>query len=553
MPDSLPPTEQLLIMGGDARIALDPSSGLNKYGCQPLPDPNLLAFGSSTASVISTTGFAAANQLRQKLLRDIATESHAIVYAREIQRIRTELLQFCGVSDLPGLEAVFATSGTDVHLIAAQYVGSDESSPALVIMVEASETGSGVLAALSGCHFNKTGSQNAAATENGQIAGSNTIEVVSVPIRFADGTPRQLADVDSQVESLVNEAVELGQQVLLILVDQSKTGLIAPSLACVSGLYRRLQGSINVLVDACQFRIAPPTLRTYLEQGFMVALTGSKFVTGPSFSAVLLLPFMVAQQLIQKKFPPALYPYSSRANWPINWNPANGLNSDANFGLLLRWEAALEEVQRFRMMPQIAIIDFLQSFAQVILHRLASDPAFEPLQVPQLDRRPLIESNSWDHLQTVFPFLLYRLDGHGRSATLQDKTCHIRFPHPTPPPEGEKANESLREFHIKASAGRLPLRREETLRVYKQLQADLTKSPAFNHADSSGDIASLRCQFGQPVACGNRNGIEVSALRICVSARLIIEAVSQDGKGVAAVIEDALAALDKAALIVKNI
>jgi hypothetical protein len=514
MPDSLPPTEQLLIMGGDARIALDQPSGLNKYGCQPFPDPNLLAFGSSTASVISTTGFAAANQLRQKLLRYIATESHAIVYAREIQRIRTKLLQLCELSDLTGLEAVFATSGTDAHLIAAQYVGSGESSPTLVIMVEANETGSGVSAALSGCHFNKTGSQNAAATENGQIAGSNTIEVVSVPIRFADGTPRQLADVDRQVESLANDAVALGHRVLLILVDQSKTGLIAPSLACVSGLYRRLQGSINVLVDACQFRIAPPTLRTYLEQGFMVALTGSKFVTGPSFSAVLLLPFMVAQQLRQKNFPPALYPYTSRANWPISWDAANGLNSDVNFGLLLRWEAALDEVQRFRMMPQIAIIYFLQSFAQVILHRLASDPAFESLQVPQLDRSPLIESNSWDHLQTVFPFLLY---------------------------------------HPETSVGRLPLRREETLRVYKQLQTDLTESPAFNHVDSSGDIASLRCQFGQPVACGNRDGIEVSVLRICVSARLIIEAVSQGGKGATAVIEDALAALDKAALIVGNL
>ena len=513
--DRLPPTEQLLIMGGDARIALDPFSGLNKYGCQQFPDPDLLAFGSSTASVISTTGFAAANRLRHKLLRDIATESHTTVYAREIQRVRSEFLRSCELSDLTGLEAVFAASGTDAHLIATQYAGSGESMPALVVMVEANETGRGVVAALSGRHPDTVvGSKNNAVIEGLRIAGSSAFEVVPVPIRLADGAPRLLADVDAQVESLVNEAVALGRRVLLILVDQSKTGLIAPSPACVSMLHHRLPDSVDVLVDACQFRIAPPTLRTYLQQGFMVALTGSKFVTGPSFSAVLLLPFAAAQQLRQRKFPQALFLYSSRANWPASWDTADVLDSETNFGLLLRWEAALEEMQRFREIPQAAIINFLQIFAQVIRHRLANDPAFEPLPVLQLDRRPLIEASSWDHLQTIFSFLLYR-------------------------PETD--------------TGRIPLCREETLIVYKQLQVGLAENSPFNRTNPSGGIASLRCQFGQPVACGSRNGIEVSALRICVSARLIIEAASQDGKGAAVVIEGALAALSKAAWIAGNL
>ncbi|MDD5299482.1 MAG: hypothetical protein PHD65_03210 [Gallionella sp.] len=452
------------------------------------------------------------------MLRDIATESHAVVYAREIQRIRSELFQLCEISDLVGLEAVFATSGTDVHLIVAQYTGSGEHIPALVVMVEANETGSGVAAALAGRHFNAAGPQNTVVVEGMRIAGSSALEVMSVPIRLADGTLRQLAEIDNQVESLVNEAVALGRRVLLILVDQSKTGLIAPSPACISRLHYQFPDSVDVLVDACQFRIAPPTLRAYLEQGFMVALTGSKFVAGPSFSAVVLLPFAAAQWLRQRKFPPALLPYSSRGNWPTDWNTANELNNDANFGLLLRWEAALEEMRKFHSIPQAAIINFLQAFAHAIRRRLTSDPAFEPLPVPQLDRHPLIEANSWDHLQTIFSFLLY---------------------HP--------------ETHSETKAGRLPLSREETLHVYKQLQTGLTENPTFNRTDSGGGIASLRCQLGQPVACGNRNGIEVSALRICVSARLIIEAASQHGKGATAVIEDALAALNKAAWITENL
>jgi len=59
----------------------------------------------------------------------------------------------------------------------------------------------------------------------------------------------------------------------------------------------------------------------------------------------------------------------------------------------------------------------------------------------------------------------------------------------------------------------------------------------------------MRCQIGQPVACGKRGGIEVSALRLCISTRLVVKAVADGDKGVT-VIADALAVLDKAALLI---
>ena len=487
--DSLPSTEQLLLTGGDARIAVDPVSGLNKYGCQPFPDPQLLAFGSSTASVISTEGFAVANQLRQKLLKAISTEPHSIVYAREIQRIRLEWLKLCELSDIAGLELIFSPSGTDIHAIVAQYTGTGVAMPALIIMVETNETGSGVASALVAGSF---------ANDN-----KNTVEVEQVSIRQDDGKPISLVEIDSKVELLVNKAVALNRRVLLILVDQSKTGLIAPSPACVMGLHCRYPDNIEVLVDACQFRIAMPTLRAYLKQGFMVALTGSKFLTAPTFSATLLLPSVIADRLQKRTFPRGLLSCSSRADWPFNWATAEYLDDVANFGLLLRSEVALDELRRFLAVPQSAIVAFLQTFAQVIRQRLVSDPYFEPLPVPQIDRRPLIEANSWDHFQTIFPFLLYN------------------------PQRG----------------GRIPLSREQTLHVYQQLAATL------NHFNN--DIALIRCQLGQPVACGIRHDVAVSALRLCVSSRLIIEATARGDKGIV-IIKNALTALDKTALLIQR-
>ncbi|WP_237759614.1 methyltransferase domain-containing protein [Sulfuricella sp. T08] len=514
-PGDIPSTEQLLVEGGDARIALEPDDVLNKYGCQPFPDPDLAAFGSSTASVISAESFAAADQLRHRIFLTAGVEPEAVTYTRELDLIRRELLRLCGVSDLAGIEVVFASSGTDLHLIAAQLAGGTESMPTLVVMVDAAETGSHVPAALAGRHFSSRASLGDSVIEGTSISNSGAIEVVTVPIRREDGTPRAAADVDADFESLVSGAAATGRRVILVLVDVSKTGLIAPSSACVSRLQRRLPEILDVLVDACQFRISPSTLLAYLEHDFMVALTGSKFVTGPTFSGALLIPPAVALRLRKRPFPPALGAYSTQGDWPQGWDTAGCLDNVANFGLLLRWEAALEELRAFRSVPEAEITAFLKTFASAIQERLTHDPVFEPLPVSELDRRPLIKTASWDSIPTIFPFLLLHPDTH---------------------------------------AGMKHLNHEETAQVYRLLQIDLTHHPASEHAGITGDSARLRCQLGQPVACGNRDGVLVSALRLCISSRLIVEATSQGGRNTAIIIARAKAALDKTALLVtKNV
>ncbi|BAN35462.1 hypothetical protein SCD_n01641 [Sulfuricella denitrificans skB26] len=512
-PGDIPSTEQLLVEGGDARIALEPDDVLNKYGCQPFPDPDLAAFGSSTASVISAESFAAADKLRHRIFLTAGAESEAVTYTRELNLIRQELLRLCGVSDLAGIEVVFASSGTDLHLIAAQLAGGTESMPTLIVMVNAAETGSYVPAALAGRHFSSRASLGESVIEGASIFSGSTVEVVTVPIRHDDGTPRATTDVDADFESLVTGAAEMGRRVLLVLVDVSKTGLIAPSPACVSRLQHRLPGTMDVLVDACQFRIAPSTLLAYLKHDFMVALTGSKFVTGPTFSGALLIPPAVALRLRKRPFPPALGAYSTQGDWPQGWDTAGYLENVANFGLLLRWEAALEELRAFRSVPESKAAGFLQAFASAVQDRLTRDLAFEPLPVPELDRHPLIEASSWDDIPTIFPFLL---------------------------------------FHPETPDGKQPFNREETAQVYRLLQADLSNHPGSGHAGINNDSARLRCQLGQPVACGNRNGILVSALRLCVSSRLIVEATSDGGRNTAIVIARAMAALDKIAMLVKN-
>src|SRR6185312_2599659 len=167
----LPPIERLLLEGGDARIALTDGAS-NRYGCTPRPDPDMLAFGSSTASTISSAGFEAASALHRKLFAVMRTEASHVTYAREIDRIRGELGYLCGIDGLPGIEVIFAASGTDLHLIAAQLAAGTDDSDTLVIMVDGEETGKGVPVAVSGKHFNARTALGASVAEGTPIAES---------------------------------------------------------------------------------------------------------------------------------------------------------------------------------------------------------------------------------------------------------------------------------------------------------------------------------------------------------------------------------------------
>jgi hypothetical protein len=436
-------------------------------------------------------------------MRAAYLEAPPVTYARELERLRGELISLCGLDAFAGVEIVFAASGTDLHLIAAQIASDETASPLLTVMIEATETGSGVPAALGGRHFSDCTALGHTVAPGAGIAGGAAVQVVAVAGRAADGAPRAAALIDAEVEALAVAAVAAGRRVLINLVDVSKTGMIAPSIGCAMDLRRRFADAVDVLVDGCQFRLAPATLRAYLAQGFWIALTGSKFVGGPAFAGALLLPDAAARRLRGRELGVGLCAYSARADWSADW--AVSLPAVENFGLLLRWEAALAELRALRSLPEPAIASFVDAFAAATRERLQDDDAFEPLPVPPLDRRPLPTDKSWDLTPTIFPFVLRR-----RGATMS---------------------------------------RADTARVHALLATDAA-DPGLSPALRA--VAERRCQFGQPVACGTRAGVPVSALRLCLSARLIVDALSPQGRGAGTVIAEAMLALDKAALLARG-
>jgi hypothetical protein len=486
-----------LISGGDERLDCDEATGLNMYGYGPSPRPQDFAFSSSTASTISASAFAAVSSYHADLLREAKHRSAADIHGREMAYMRTELLRLLGLeqgSASSKVDAIMATSGTDIHLFAAALLAYQDDQPLMTITLTGSETGSGVKTAASGRHFMSRVSSDRPVAKGEELVAGYATRNMTVAVRNADGTLRSEEEVESELRGAIELARAAGLRCLLVVTDVSKTNLIAPGLDTVFRLKARFGAMLDIMIDACQFRVSAATIRAYLGHEFLVAITGSKFLAGPIFSGALLCPPQLSDRLKLRQLPAALGDYCAKADWPAGWAARDALPHRANFGLLLRWKAALFEFRRFAETPTEKVAAVMSAFADAVKSRLEQDPAFELLDARAIDRSRLWDGSSlscWDEIPSIFSF--YLRNPHHRSGVLNAT---------------------------------------ETAMVYKDLAAH------------QSDVAPIR--LGQPIRCADFGDTPASALRICLSAPLIVQACAS-ADGLDALISQAMAALDRTA------
>ncbi len=334
----------LLAEGGDARIRLDPLTRRNRYGTATTPVCDEISFASTTANMISETGFAAAARAFDRLITPDPAASLPI--DRWFDDIRASITHFLGI---PGAEAVVAPSGTDAEVLALGLAAGLAKGPITNILIAPEETGSGVPLAAAGCHFSNSTALGAAVTAGSAIDGlaANGIEVAVVPIRDARGAPRTLDAIDQETVQAVERELRRGRTVLLHVLDTSKTGLEGPTRDVARALLAWAPRLVRVVVDACQLRCGLTQIKRDLDDGFMVLATGSKFAGGPSFCGVVLLPAALADEIAARAvLPRGIADYSAALDWPIALRHRFGRvwALQTNIGLGLRWVAALDGV-----------------------------------------------------------------------------------------------------------------------------------------------------------------------------------------------------------------
>lgn len=500
---------QLLTSGGDHRLKLDPKSLLNGYGCRPFPRPEAFTFASSTATSISDRAFTRARHARLDLLHAAKVGGVADALDQRIEQMRRLLkAQLHLAADI---DVVFSPSGTDTQLhafcVAKSILGPRCSS----VVAAADETGSGTAFVSEGRHFAGVTAQGADVTKGDHVSGfEGTPERIPVCLRDEHGVLRDQRAVDIDIVQSIASVIAEGGRVLLHAMDHSKCGFRSPSFECLQEVTARWPESVLVLVDACQMRLARPRLAHYLNSGYLVAITGSKFFTGPPFSGALLIPPRLSQLLTGVQIAPGLCDYTNRSDWPMHlWNIRKQLPDRHNLGQWLRWEAALEEMRDYFAVPAAPRRDMLDRFAGFVRSRISRSRC---LRLLPLRSEPVSELDSEFPPETIFPFTLHR---HGSELT-----------------------------------------REDCARVYRLLNKDVSDMLSDTASPRQRIVAARPCHIGQPVMLRQANGSETGALRVSAGARIVSENWSPDEdcrqRNLASELEQVSTIVDKIELMIAD-
>jgi len=400
IPSITSPLERLLASGGDTRLDVNDATGRNRYQCVPRPCA-VVPFGSCTSSSVSPRGYAAAQETQRQICT--ARDSTAAAYqcAGAIRERLRELLT------LPaGVEVVLAPSGTDVELLALALAAGSSGRTVMNIVVGPSEVGSGTPAAAACRHYDRVAPSSAQVAPGEPVDAqlASQVDVRTVDLRAPGGTMLFESEIDSAVVELVVEASEADAIVLVHVVAHSKTGVHAPSLACIEGL-RQISDDVVVVVDAAQGRFSRRGLRDVLQKDYLVMFTGSKFYGGPPFSGALLVPenFHPGNRGLSG-LPVGFREYFSAAEMPECWSEVRAsLPAEPNLGAILRWSAAIAEIDAYYAAPSNARLRVLRFFEAEVPRILGESdsirmlPVFPPVYDDMSER--LLESKT-----TVFGF-----------------------------------------------------------------------------------------------------------------------------------------------------
>lgn len=471
------PTEYLLMDGGDLRLNIDEIDLLNKYGCRPFPRPDAFTFSSSTATSVSNFAFDKTDKVRSILIRNSLKNGFKNATIEFSELLKNNLKKIFKLNEES--EIIFSPSGTDSSLQIAAITQIFSDKEITHVLVASDETGSGVSSALKGCHFENTTALNFPVKKGDKIEGFRDVDLIKIPFRDENGALKSSKQLDEEVYDAIYKTNEQGRHIVLHTMDQSKLGYQSPSDELIRRLDTLSKLSIQIVVDASQLRLDPKDIQNYLNKGYIVTITGSKYFTGPPYSGALLLPKSVSKVILSVKnsLPAGLTQYYNHSDWPISWFCSNDLSDGYNYGSYTRWNAAIVEMDRYYKTPILYRNMGIEMFCNFVEDSIKEANFLEPIYDNET------KTNSYNskefgirNIRTIFPFFIL------------------------------KNNEVLSVDKVK--------------KLYTLLNSDLSDQ----FEDSPLEIirlAAQKCHIGQAVDVKYGNDIESAVLRISLGARVI--------------------------------
>ena len=473
------PTEYLLMSGGDLRLNIDELELLNKYGCRPFPRPEAFTFASSTATSVSNFAFDKTDKVRSILIQNslkIGFKNASIEFS---ELLKNNLRKTLKIND--ECQIIFSPSGTDSSLQIAGISQIISAKEITHILVASDETGSGVPSALKGCHFENTTALNYPVKKGENIEGFRDVELIKISLRDQNGELKSSLQIDTEVFDAISKTNKLGRFSVLHAMDQSKLGYQSPSEEMMQNLNTMDNLSLQIIVDCSQLRLDPRDIQNYLNKGYIVTITGSKYFTGPPYSGALIVPKKVNKLIdsVKNKLPKGLNAYYNHADWPTSWFCSKDLADEFNYGSYMRWNAAIVEMDRYYKTPILYRNMGIEMFCNFVEDSIKEAPFLEPLFEDEAKNNTYkSEEFGLRNIRTIFPFFIL------------------------------KNKEVLSVAHVK--------------KLYELLNSDISGQ----FEDSSMEIVRLaaqKCHIGQAVNVKYGSDFESAVLRISLGARVISE------------------------------
>ncbi len=349
--------------GGDARIVLDPATGLNRYSSAPVPR-DVLAFASSTANDLSHDAEA---WLRGRFADGASHLVEGAAYAACLDDMRETIRAAYELES--DIDVFFAPSGTDLEYVGLLAAAGRRPGGVVNHLLGADEVGSGCIHSAAGAFFAQETALGAAVFPGQRVAGLGDVSMADTPVRCQAGQPQESRLVAADFAKSIEKSLAADRFPLVHVVHGSKTGLVLPHLDDVDALRARFGDQVCFVVDACQARITSDAIRAYLSRGMIVFVTGSKFMGGPPFSGFALLP----SGIVSRAAPLAhgMRQVFRRAEIPSGWPGREICKDSGNPGLALRLSASLFELERFQALPLERVVRVVRAF-RLATDRLAS-------------------------------------------------------------------------------------------------------------------------------------------------------------------------------------
>lgn len=347
------PVEALLLIDGDERARLNPETGLNRYGCRAVATHDALALSACSANEPSDRGLAAADSAREALMRSLLSNTMSQALTTLAARCQARILQWLGVRPHTAATVILTDSGTNATQLAAIAAHSGPN-PSVAIVVGPLETGREI--------------PEAAAH------GPSFVKLETIPVRDpATGQAYDSATLADLIALRVKAAHAKGQDVVLHVLEGSKTGLAAPGIDGVRTLMAEFPAGLKIIADFCQMR-PHSDAQPYLAMGAAIVTTGSKFMGGPAFSGAAILP--------------------------PDWRGSAPIETVIRPGTALRWEAALAEGESYWRLDPLRRASGLTRFIQSVREASADFPEVDVLDDAQAThivalRVKDIETDGW--------------------------------------------------------------------------------------------------------------------------------------------------------------